>query len=453
MSPSTSATSATAPRLAWYGDDFTGATDTLATAAQAGLRSLLFLGVPGAERLRQAGPLDAVGIAGAARAMAPAEMAAELEPVGRFFAALGAPVVHYKCCSTFDSAPHVGSLGEAIRVLGRHIRGAWVPVVAGQPNIGRYGCFSQLFAAAGAGGEVHRIDRHPTMSRHPVTPMAEADLRHHLMAQGLASVVGLHYPAYRLPADALDAQLARLLAEQPDAVLMDVSGPDDLPAIGRLIWRAAQRAPLLAVGPSGVVQALAAHWKAGAEPPVNGSGNELAPAPAEGPVFAFAGSLSPQTAAQVAAAVSYRQHPVDVRRLLGDTAYASACRDTALAELATGRHVLLHTDASTRHAGLDPQAVASATGELVARVVQARAAAGQPLRRIGIAGGDTSSLAVLKLGLWGLACQGVLAPGVTLCRARSDDPRLDGLELMLKGGQMGGEDLLLRLLQGSERAR
>lgn len=458
MSPSTSATSATAPRLAWYGDDFTGATDTLATAAQAGLRSLLFLGVPGAERLRQAGPLDAVGIAGAARAMAPAEMAAELEPVGRFFAALGAPVVHYKCCSTFDSAPHVGSLGEAIRVLGRHIRGAWVPVVAGQPNIGRYGCFSQLFAAADAGGEVHRIDRHPTMSRHPVTPMAEADLRRHLMAQGLASVVGLHYPAYRLPADALDARLSQLLAEQPDAVLMDVSGPDDLPAIGRLIWRAAQRAPLLAVGPSGVVQALDAHWKQNAEPPADGDGPGpalAAPRPAGGPVFAsvfapvfaFAGSLSPQTAAQVAAAASYRRHPVDVRRLLGDDAgYASACRDAALAELAAGRHVLLHTDASTRHAGLDPQAVASATGELVASVVQARAAAGQPLRRIGIAGGDTSSLAVLKLGLWGLACQGVLAPGVTLSRARSDDPRLDGLELMLKGGQMGPVDMFERLL-------
>ncbi|KAG1312899.1 hypothetical protein G6F62_014189 [Rhizopus arrhizus] len=75
----------------------------------AGLRSLLFLGVPTPEQLRRAGPLDALGIAGAARAMAPDQMEAELRAVGRFMAGTGARVLHYKCCSTFDSAPHVGT--------------------------------------------------------------------------------------------------------------------------------------------------------------------------------------------------------------------------------------------------------------------------------------------------------------------------------------------------------
>ena len=60
------------PRLGWYGDDFTGATDTLAALAKAGRRALLFLDVPDIARLGAAqrdagGPLDAVGIAGAAR--------------------------------------------------------------------------------------------------------------------------------------------------------------------------------------------------------------------------------------------------------------------------------------------------------------------------------------------------------------------------------------------------
>ncbi|QHE87285.1 four-carbon acid sugar kinase family protein [Hydrogenophaga sp. BPS33] len=433
------------PRLAWYGDDFTGATDTLATAAQAGLRSLLFLGVPSAAHLQAAGPLDAIGIAGAARAMDPQAMAAELEPVGRFFAALRAPVVHYKCCSTFDSAPHVGSIGQAVRVLNRHIGSAWVPIVGGQPNIGRYCCFSQLFASAGAQGEVHRIDRHPTMSRHPVTPMGEADLRRHLQAQGLARVAALHYPAHAQTADAHDAALQQLLATQPDAVLMDISGPQDLGPVGRLIWRRAQEAPLLVVGPSGVVQALAAHWHGAANP----APALPAPTPVDSPVFAFAGSLSPQTAAQVAAATSFQKIPVDVRRLLEEPDYASACCDAVLAGLAARRHVLAHTESHTRHADLDAHAIASATGDLVASVVRARAASAVPLRRVGIAGGDTSSLAVQRLGLWGLACQGVLAPGVTLSRARSDAPSLDGLELMLKGGQMGPLDMFERLLHGT----
>ncbi|WP_439588802.1 four-carbon acid sugar kinase family protein [Hydrogenophaga sp.] len=443
MNPSTESTP---PRLAWYGDDFTGATDTLATTAQAGLRSLLFLGVPSAQHLQQAGPLDAIGIAGAARAMDPAAMAEELEPVGRFFAALRAPVVHYKCCSTFDSAPHVGSIGEAIRLLNRHIGSAWVPIVGGQPNIGRYCCFSQLFAAAGAAGEVHRIDRHPTMRQHPVTPMAEADLRLHLQAQGLAGVLAVHYPSYGLSHEQQDEALRQLLSRHPEAVLMDISGPGDLPAVGRLIWRDAQRAPLLVVGPSGVVQALAAHWSSSTSQP-----HVLAPpAPAEGPVFAFAGSLSPQTAAQVVAARSYRKQPVDVRRLLDDGPdHADECVGAVMKDLASGQHVLLHTDSNTRHAELDARAVALATGELVARIVATRVTQGQPLRRIGIAGGDTSSLAVQKLGIWALGCQGVLAPGVTLSRARSDQASLEGLELMLKGGQMGPADVFERLLRGT----
>ena len=104
-------------KIAFYGDDFTGATDTLSTAARAGLQTLLFLRLPTPAQLERAGPLDCLGIAGAARAMSPEEMQAELQPVGQFFAALGAPVIHYKTCSTVDSAPHIGSIGAAIRLL------------------------------------------------------------------------------------------------------------------------------------------------------------------------------------------------------------------------------------------------------------------------------------------------------------------------------------------------
>src|SRR3546814_3478286 len=67
--------------------------------------------------------------------------------------------------------------------------------------------------------------------------------------------------------------------------------------------------------------------------------------------------------------------------------------------------------------------MAAATAEIVRRVVH-RQASRNPLRRMGIAGGDTSSLAARKLGIWALAFERVLTPGVTICRARSDDPRL-----------------------------
>lgn len=202
------------PTYGWYGDDFTGATDTLAVLAQAGLRAMLFLGVPSPQALAAAGPLDAVGIAGAARAMAPDAMHVALTEVGHFFRHLAPPVLHYKVCSTFDSAVQVGNIACAIQALRPAVDHRWVPIVGGQPSLGRYCAFSHLFAAAGTGGSVHRIDRHPTMRQHPVTPMAESDLRLHLGRQGMAHISALHFPDYDSPADVLDTKLQALQAHR-----------------------------------------------------------------------------------------------------------------------------------------------------------------------------------------------------------------------------------------------
>jgi 3-oxoisoapionate kinase len=437
-----------APRLGWYGDDFTGATDTLAVLTQAGLRTMLFLGLPSGDRQSAAaralgGPLDAVGIAGASRAMAPAAMEHELEPVGAFFASLNTPVLHYKICSTFDSAPAVGNIGTAVRVLRRHVENAFVPIVGGQPSLGRYCVFSNLFAAAGRGGMVERIDRHPTMQRHPSTPMQEADMRRHLALQELEPIAALHYPLYAQPQKVQDEALQETLASHPAAVLLDVADAAQLPAVGRLIWEHAQHRRLLAVGASSVAQALVAHWQ--------GSSAERAPlrAPklASGPVFVLAGSLSPVTERQVRAASSYDRIQLTPAQLM-DEAAASAAATSIGRALREGRHVLAFTapaEPSTRSSSSDTQ-VARATARLLAKVVDEQARLAQPLRRIGIAGGDTSSLAVQALGAWGMSCVGGLGPGVALSRLHADAPALDGVELMLKGGQMGGEDVFAQLL-------
>ena len=440
----------TTPLIGWYGDDFTGATDTLAVLAQAGLRAMLFMVVPGNEALAAAGPLDAVGIAGAARSMAPDAMRAELAGVGRFFQTLATPVLHYKVCSTFDSAPQVGNIACAIATLLPSVQHRWVPIVAGQPSLGRYCAFSNLFAAAGTGGTVHRIDRHPTMRQHPVTPMGEADLRLHLAAQGLHNIGALHYPQYATHADTLDATVAPWL-QQP--LLMDVADAAHLAPVGRLLWQQAQHARLLAVGSSVVAQALLAHWRTTGTLPASAGTPAAAPALATtaeiGPVFALAGSLSPLTARQVAAARSYARITVDAQGLAGDAAYASALLQEVGQHLDAGQHVLVCT-APTSHGAADTSQagrVAHASARLVADVLARQAAQGRPLRRVGIAGGDTSSHAVEALDLWGLSCRATLCPGVTLSRAHSANPALDGLELMLKGGQMGGDDLFEQLLR------
>jgi uncharacterized protein YgbK (DUF1537 family) len=433
------------PRICFYGDDFTGATDTLATATEAGLRSLLFLGIPDQQQLQAAGELDCLGIAGAARSMAPAAMTAELEPVARFFSTLQAPVTHYKICSTFDSAPHVGNIGVALSVWRRHIPNDFVPIVGGQPNLQRYCIFSNLYAAVNAGGEVFRIDRHQTMRNHPVTPMREANMCLHLQAQQM-TVAAVHFPAYDHGAERLDAEIETLLGDAPDAVLFDVTEATDLPVIGAQIWRRAQRQRLLAMGASSVVQALCRYWQEAEELECNAEPITPRIARADGPVFVLAGSLSPVTAQQVRAAVSFERVQLDARRLVdGDDDYVAAMLTQVARLLQDGRHVLACTaDGMPITGDHVTYRLAQACGDFLKRLLPLTT-----VRRIGVAGGDTSSHALKALDIWGLSYLGKLSAGVALCRAHADGAKENGLELMLKGGQMGGEDLFETLVHGT----
>ncbi|WP_370454695.1 nucleotide-binding domain containing protein [Herbaspirillum sp. SJZ099] len=53
------------------------------------------------------------------------------------------------------------------------------------------------------------------------------------------------------------------------------------------------------------------------------------------------------------------------------------------------------------------------------------------------------------LDIWGLSYLGNVSAGVALCRAHADAAHLDGIELMLKGGQMGAADLFELLAGGN----
>jgi uncharacterized protein YgbK (DUF1537 family) len=367
---------------------------------------------------------------------------------GALFRSLGARVLHYKTCSTFDSAPHIGSIGAAVRALRTAVEQPWTAIVGGQPNLGRYCLFGNLFAAAGAGGEVFRIDRHPTMSRHPVTPMDESDLRAHLGRQGLADVRSIPFTTAVQGADALGNALQRTLQasfSEAGAVLFDVAEAPQLASIGQVLWAQARTATLLAVGPSSVVDALATAF---GPRRADAQACPSRVAPAKGPVLVLAGSLSPVTARQVAAARSFDTVWLDALLL--------ARRDAATLErhaqdiargLAGGRNVLActrHVEQQLRPATeVDAQALAGAGGDLLAKVL-----AMAPLRRVGIAGGDTSSHGVQALDAWGLSYVADMGAGASLCRVHSDDAALEGMEIMLKGGQMGSDDVFEHLVHG-----
>ncbi|MDR5785446.1 four-carbon acid sugar kinase family protein [Caballeronia sp. LP003] len=421
----------TAAPYGFYGDDFTGATDTLANLARAGLRAMLFVEAPTPARLATLGPLDAIGMAGAARTLTPEAMRAELARIGALFAALGVRVMHYKVCSTFDSAQGVGNIAVAIDCLRGHFGNALVPIVGGQPNLGRYCAFGNLFATAG-GAQVHRIDRHPAMSCHPVTPMLEADLRLHFERLGVG-VNSLDWRAYALPDAALNDAIDSLLGAP---VLFDVLDDTHLLRVGRVMHQRSARTPMLAVGASSVAQAWA----------MTAAGQrELSVSPAlkaaQSPVFVLAGSLSPMTEQQIEAAHSYQRVELDPCAM-HVAPYRRERRAKITDGLRAGRHVLAYTRRTPVEISADASPLATNCAELLRDVV-ADARPG----RIGIAGGDTSSFSVQALRPWGLSYVATLSTGVTICRVHSDDTDTHGLELMLKGGQMGGVDCFERLVR------
>ncbi len=462
-------------KLAFYGDDFTGSTDALEVLAFAGLNCALFLNVPDAATLRELGPFDAIGVAGASRAMSPAEMDEQLAPVLAAMAQLSVPLVHYKVCSTFDSSPAIGSIGRVMELSRAAFGAGAIPVVAATPALGRYGLFGNLFARSGTDGRVHRIDRHPIMSVHPVTPMHEADLARHLAAQMRAPLPFANFtlPMFELERAAMDAELQRAVeaATPAGAVLFDGATAAHLTATGRLLESLTQGRdkPLFCIGGSGLEYALTQWWReAGTLPAASAAMDSFDAVPQ---VLAVSGSASPLSALQIDAALAagFAELPVDAAALVaGRDAEGELARlaEQALQALRSGRSVMLHTARGPQDlriaAMLDALAVQGMSreqarheggrrlGERLGALVDALLRA-HPLRRLLLSGGDTSSQITQRLAPDALRVAARLAPGAPLCRSIARAPHLKDLEIALKGGQMGQPDYFVKALHGTRR--
>lgn len=456
--------------LAFYGDDITGSTDAMDALSRAGIRTVLFLDSPDPARIdAEFDDAQAIGVAGTSRSMTPAEMDETLPGIFRDLAALDVPIVHYKICSTFDSAPDVGSIGHAIDIAAGIFDTESIPVVPAAPALGRYVVFGNMFAADEDG--VYRLDRHPTMSEHPVTPMDESDLRRHLSEQtdrsmGLVDVRGLEGEP--------DGQLERTLAEDPEIVFFDTLDEEDQRTVGRLVWEqyaqsdsgpdlGSDPSPAFAVGSSGFEYALTDHWAAAG---VADETPQFDPLPAVDQLLVMSGSASPVTKTQIETALDagFTGIRIDTAALV-DPATASDERDRLMDEarsaLHSGESVLLYTalgpndgaveETERRAAAIDDapenlgRYIGTQQGELLRELLE-----DVPLDRVCVAGGDTCGHVTPQLDIYALQTRFPLAPGSPLCRAHAHTARFDGIEISLKGGQLGGEDYFVRARDGAE---
>jgi len=445
--------------LAYYGDDFTGSADVMEALARAGLHTVLFLQPPTPEQLAKHPGLRAFGIAGGSRSISPEEMERELPPAFEALKASGARIAHYKMCSTFDSSPRVGSIGKAIE-LGRRVFGERpTPLAVGLPLLGRYVVFGNLFARSGLDTEPSRLDRHPTMSRHPVTPMNESDIRLLLGAQtrlpvelvdvlkleaALTGGVTIQVATRALPGSSLPAQTAGCREPQP-IVLFDTLREAHLPVVGREIERLADAGQLFVVGSSAVEYALVAHWSL---PSATPGRNQPVPSSPVTPhqLVCVSGSCSPVTDRQIAQAVAagFSEIALDPMRLLKPEAPEIDLAE-ALAILRSGRSLILHTsrgpaDQRLHHslAATDREKLGRALGAILDRLLKATG-----LKRAVVCGGDTSMAVARALGIEALEFAAPAAPGSPLCLVHAPGRSADGCEMVFKGGQNGRDRFLL----------
>ena len=390
------------PLLSYYGDDLTGSTDVMEALAANGIPTVLFLERPDAAQRARFSHCRALGLAGTSRSQTPDWMDTHLKADLVWLKSLNAEICHYKVCSTFDSSPETGSIGRAIDIGQNVFAQAQVPLIVGAPQLRRYTAFGHLFAAYQ--GQNYRIDRHPVMSRHPVTPMLEADLRVHLQQQtassiGLIDLTTLHMAEAEQRHDMVRANTAAIL-------MFDVADPTSQHHAGQALWAMRKAGGYFVAGSSGVEYALLGEWQ---RLGLAGARTSFAAPGAVDRMAVVSGSCSPTTERQI-------------RHAQGATAEIDPTLD------ASGR-----------------KAIGRGLGKIQAALVE-RAG----LQRGVIAGGDTSSHALTELGIYALTiCLPLPAtPGSPLCTAYSNHPAFNGVQIALKGGQVGADDYFSAIRNG-----
>ncbi len=375
--------------------------------------------------------------------------------------------VHYKVCSTFDSSPEIGNIGTAVTTATPIFQNEFTPILVAAPNLGRYSAFGNLYARMGIGsqGAIYRLDRHPSMSTHPTTPALESDLRLHLSKQtnqpmGLIDLVDIVKPT-----NEIITKLNSEIAAGNKIIFFDAMYEDQMLTIGEVLdQKAGEKSPLFSVGSSGIEKALGDFWTKQKIVSPRIQWQQLSECK---PMLVLSGSVSPVTAAQIEWAVKngFEEIAVDAQLMENEDpeAFISDYQKKIVSGLQTGKSMILHTAKGPEDPRIsqiksilakkdwDEQTKRTQTAEIFGKVLgqSARRALTQfPVKRLVIAGGDTSSFVARELGIEAVEMIAPLYAGAPLCRAFAAGSPVDGIELNLKGGQVGDETYFGTLQKG-----
>jgi uncharacterized protein YgbK (DUF1537 family) len=266
------------------------------------------------------------------------------------------------------------------------------------------------------------------MSKHPVTPAHESDLRLHLGKQTDKTIGLIDLLRLEKKIDEMNE------GNEEEVVLLDVLYEEQLLKIGEWIDSQAQaNIPLFSVGSSGIEMALGKYWnKKQLLKPV-----EEWKHPGEAvPLLVVSGSCSPVTAAQIAyaKATGFNEVIMDAVKICNNEVIEDAALNKIIELLQEQKNVVVHTGVKQLQ-NLSSAKLGKALGTIAKAAVETSL-----VKRVVIAGGDTSSYAARAMQIEAVEMIASLVPGAPLCKAISANKYINGLEVNFKGGQVGGED-------------
>ena len=416
-------------QLGCIADDFTGATDLASTLVRHGMRTVQLIGVPDASD--PAPDADAVVVALKSRTAPVAEAVRQSLDALRWLQAAGCRQFFHKYCSTFDSTDE-GNIGPVADALIEALGCGFALACPAFPANGRTVYQGHLFVG-------HALLSESGMENHPLTPMRDPNLVRVLSRQTDGTVGLVPFVTVDRGTAAIRAAMTALKEQGRRYAIVDALTDAHLLAIG-----AAAEGQALVTGGSGVAMGLPENFRragllaehdAGALPDVPGHAAVLAGSCSRATLFQI-GTARDRVPTLELDPLALPDADALARRALEWSEGKLGAVPVVIAASATPERVRALQDRLGREAAgaLVEQALATVAEGLVARGV----------RRLVVAGGETSGAVVGRLGVRRLRIGAEIDPGVPWTHAEGAGPPM---LLALKSGNFGGRDFFLQAFE------
>jgi 3-dehydrotetronate 4-kinase len=420
-------------KLGCIADDYTGASDLANTLTRSGLRTVQTIGVPAADLALP--EVDAVVVSLKSRSIEAGLAVTRSRAAEKWLRGRGASHVLFKICSTFDSTDK-GNIGPVMDALRADSTDAIVLVTPAFPEVGRTVYQGNLFV-----GSVP-LNESP-LKDHPLNPMHDSNLVRVLARQSKTRIGLVDLAVLSRGGEAVRARLADLARQGVGAAIVDAVFDRDLETIGNVALD-----HRVSVGASGIGLGLARALVAAGKVKPNASA-AIPDAVIGGPAACLAGSCSQATLGQIANAEAVM--PVlhlDPERVVAGKEEARRALAWAQDRLEQGPVLIASSSTPDQVAALQARHGRDAAGHAIEQAMAdiAEGLVRSGVRRLVVAGGETSGAVVDRLGIPGFLVGPEIAAGVPVLRAvgaKKSETKSEThgeMLLALKSGNFGGPE-------------